>query len=178
MNRKGDKSCSPRFHIFNNLYILLYQQQNLTFCPSLLSDQRTCDVPCLEDWLFRVSNVAMYMDLLIGEGLNVGLTSRPPPTLLPPCWETPWEKLRCLLDLPVLMFLTPQLPDGYNIPWKLLFSTQLHGESFTKIVGSCKGRGPTVLLIKDTKGHIFGGFASHGWEVKPQFQGESGGGWK
>lgn len=33
-------------------------------------------------------------------------------------------------------------------------------------------RGPTLLLIKDTKGHIFGGFASHGWEVKPQFQGE------
>ncbi|XP_055790340.1 MTOR-associated protein MEAK7 [Salvelinus fontinalis] len=149
---------------------LLAEQMSSELKPS---DQRTCDVPCLEDWLFRVSNVAMYMDLLIGEGLNVGLTSHPPPTLLPPCWETPWEKLRCLLDLPVLMFLTPQLPDGYNIPWKLLFSTQLHGESFTKIVGSCKGRGPTVLLIKDTKGHIFGGFASHGWEVKPQFQGDS-----
>lgn len=33
-------------------------------------------------------------------------------------------------------------------------------------------RGPTLLLIKDTKGHVFGGFASKGWEVKPQFQGE------
>lgn len=32
--------------------------------------------------------------------------------------------------------------------------------------------GPTVLLIKDTKGHVFGGFASHAWEIKPQFQGE------
>ena len=32
--------------------------------------------------------------------------------------------------------------------------------------------GPTLLLIKDTKGHVFGGFASHAWEVKPQFQGE------
>lgn len=32
--------------------------------------------------------------------------------------------------------------------------------------------GSTLLLIKDTKGHVFGGFASHSWEVKPQFQGE------
>lgn len=37
------------------------------------------------------------------------------------------------------------------------------------------GGGPTLLLIKDTKGHIFGGFASHHWEIKPQFQGERGG---
>ncbi|XP_010882423.2 MTOR-associated protein MEAK7 [Esox lucius] len=149
---------------------LLAEQMSSELKPS---EQPTCDVKCLEDWLFRVPNVAMYMELLIGEGLNVGLTSRLPPTLLPPCWETPWDKLRCLLDLPLVMFLTPHLPDGYATPWRLLFSTQLHGESFTKMVGSCRGCGPTVLLIKDTKGHVFGGYASHSWEVKPQFQGDS-----
>lgn len=54
-----------------------------------------------------------------------------------------------------------------------MFSTRLHGESFTRMVaGLCK-RGPTLLLIKDTRGHVFGGFASHAWEVKPQFQGEA-----
>ncbi|KAK1785044.1 hypothetical protein P4O66_018471, partial [Electrophorus voltai] len=49
----------------------------------------------------------------------------------------------------------------------------LHGESFTRLVGNCKSQGPSVLLVKDTKGHIFGGFASHSWEIKPPFQGDS-----
>ncbi|KAM4618715.1 MTOR-associated protein MEAK7 isoform 1-T2 [Polymixia lowei] len=137
------------------------------------SDQGSCDVPCLEDWLFRVSQVAVYLEMLVAEGLDVGLSSRPPPTLLPPCRETPWNELRCLLDLPTLMFLAPQLPDRYSAPWKLLFSTRLHGESFTRMVAGLMKRGPTLLLIRDTKGHVFGGFASHAWELKPQFQGDS-----
>lgn len=116
--------------------------------------------------------MALFLELLIGEGLGVTLPSRPPPTLLPQCQYVPWSDLRCLLNLPLLMFLSPQLPDGYGAPWRLLFSTSMHGESFTRLVGNCKGRGPTVLLMKDTKGHVFGGFASQSWEVKPQFQGE------
>ncbi|KAI5098046.1 TLD domain-containing protein 1 [Silurus meridionalis] len=136
-------------------------------------DQNMCDVACLEDWLFRVSGVSTYLELLICEGLDVGLTSRPPPTLLPQCRDAPWASLRCVLDIPLLLFLSSQLPAGNNAPWRLLFSTNIHGESFTRLVGNCKNRGSTVLLVKDTKGHIFGGFASQSWELKPQFQGDS-----
>lgn len=64
------------------------------------------------------------------------------------------------------------MPDSIGAPWRLVFSTCLHGESFTRMVAGLSKHGPTLLLIKDTKGHVFGGFASHGWEVKPQFQGE------
>lgn len=137
------------------------------------SDQGGCDVSCLEDWIFRVSQVSLYLEMLVAEGLNVSLSGRPAPTLLPPCRETAWKDLRCLLDLPTLMFLAPQLPDSYSAPWRMVFSTRLHGESFTRMVGGLMKRGPTLLLIKDTKGHVFGGFASHAWEVKPQFQGDS-----
>lgn len=137
------------------------------------SDEGACDVPCLEDWIFRVPQVSQYSELLVAEGLNVSLSGRPAPTLLPPCRETPWQDLRCLLDLPTLMFLAPQLPDGYSAPWRLMFSTRLHGESFTRMMAGLMKRGPTLLLLKDTKGHVFGGFASHSWEVKPQFQGDS-----
>ncbi|XP_076126163.1 MTOR-associated protein MEAK7 isoform X2 [Alosa pseudoharengus] len=135
------------------------------------SDQQTCDTACLEDWLFRVSSVAVYLELLVSEGLSVTLPSRPPPTLLPLCREPPWGQLRTsLLDVPLLLFLAPLLPTGTSAPWRLLFSTHLHGESFTRLVSGCKGRGPTVLLLRDTKGHVFGGFASHSWEIRPQFQ--------
>ncbi|CAL8262723.1 unnamed protein product [Merluccius merluccius] len=137
------------------------------------SEQGTCDVGCLEDWVFRVSQVATYLELLVSEGLGVVLPNRPPPTLLPPCRETPWSQLKCLLDLPTLMFLAPQLPDRYSAPWRLLFSTQLHGESFSRMVAGLTRRGPTLLLIRDSRGHVFGAFASQAWEVKPQFQGDS-----
>ncbi|KAM9480858.1 MTOR-associated protein MEAK7 isoform 1-T1 [Clarias gariepinus] len=137
------------------------------------SDKNMCDVACLEDWLFRVSGVSTFLELLIGEGLGVGLTSRPSSTLLPLCRDAPWSELRCLLDIPLLMFLTSQLPAGHSAPWRLLFSTNVHGESFTRLVGNCKNRGSTVLLVRDTKGHIFGGYSSRSWEIKPQFQGDS-----
>ncbi|KAG5839817.1 hypothetical protein ANANG_G00209010 [Anguilla anguilla] len=95
-----------------------------------LTDERSCDVPCLEDWLFRVSGVALYLELATSEGLG-------------------------------------------RRPLRLLFSTRLHGESFTRLVGCCARRGPTLLLLRDSHGHQFGGFASQSWDTKPQFQGDS-----
>uniref|UniRef100_A0A8D2ZDT5 MTOR-associated protein MEAK7 n=1 Tax=Scophthalmus maximus TaxID=52904 RepID=A0A8D2ZDT5_SCOMX len=136
-------------------------------------DEGCCDTSCLEDWIFRVPHVSLYLEMLVAEGLNVSLSGRPAPTLLPPCRETPWTELRCLLHLPTLMFLAPQLPDGCGAPLRLVFSTQLHGESFSRMVSGLTKRGPTLLLVKDSQGNVFGGFASHSWEVKPQFQGDS-----
>ncbi|XP_060933319.1 MTOR-associated protein MEAK7 [Limanda limanda] len=137
------------------------------------AEEGGCDVSCLEDWIFRVSQVSLYLEMLVAEGLNVSLSGRPAPPLLPLCRDTPWKDLKCLLDLPTIMFLTPQLPDSYSAPWRLVFSTQLHGESFTRMVSGLTQHGPTLLLVRDSKGHAFGGFASHRWEVKPQFQGDS-----
>ncbi|XP_037308113.2 MTOR-associated protein MEAK7 [Pungitius pungitius] len=138
------------------------------------SGQADHDVSSVEDWIFRMSQVSLYLEMLVAEGLNVSLSGRPAPTLLPPCKETPWKDLTCLLvDIPTLMFLAPQLPDSCSAPWRLVFSTQLHGESFTRMVSGLTKRGPTLLLIKDTKGHVFGAFASHAWETKPQYQGDS-----
>ncbi|KAM4733453.1 LOW QUALITY PROTEIN: MTOR-associated protein MEAK7-like [Anableps anableps] len=137
------------------------------------SDQGTCDVSCVEDWVFRVSQVSLYLEILVAEGLGVSLSCRTPPPLLPPCGDTPWKGLKVLLDVPTLMFLAPQLPDGCGAPWRLVFSTHLHGESFTKMASGLLRHGPTLLLIRDTRGHVFGGFASQAWELKPQFQGDS-----
>ncbi|KAJ8252198.1 hypothetical protein COCON_G00215100 [Conger conger] len=137
-----------------------------------LTDQQACDVGCLEDWLFRVSGVALYLELVTGEGLGVRLPSQPPLPLLPACGPAPWAELRSLLHLPLLLFLYPQLP-AHSAPWRPLFSTRLHGESFSRLVSCCVRRGPTLLLLRDADGHRFGGFASHSWDTKPQFQGDS-----
>ncbi|XP_057692908.1 MTOR-associated protein MEAK7 [Corythoichthys intestinalis] len=137
------------------------------------TEQGDYDVASLEDWIFRVPQISLYMEMLVAEGLNVWPNVRPVLPLLPPCQETSWKDLHSLLDIPTLMFLAPQLPDRYSAPWRLVFSTLLHGESFTRMLAGLTKCGPTLLLIKDTKGHIFGGFASYSWEVKPQFQGDS-----
>ncbi|XP_054633810.1 MTOR-associated protein MEAK7 [Dunckerocampus dactyliophorus] len=138
------------------------------------ADQGGCDVACLEDWIFRVPQVSSYLLMLVAEGLNVSLSAQSTHNnLLPPCKDAPWKELKCLLDIPTLMFLAPQLPDGHRAPWRLVFSTLLHGESFTRMVAGLTQCGPTLLLIKDTRGHVFGGFASLSWEVRPQFQGDS-----
>lgn len=93
----------------------------LTILPLDFSEQGCCDVSCLEDWIFRVSQVSLYLEMLVAEGLSVSLSGRPAPTLLPPSRETPWKELKCLLDIPILMFLTPQVRK--HILCSYLFST-------------------------------------------------------
>ena len=39
-------------------------------------------------------------------------------------------------------------------------------------MGNIVDKGPNIILIKDTKGYIFGGFASTCWTVGPQFSGD------
>ncbi|XP_048828320.1 MTOR-associated protein MEAK7 isoform X2 [Brienomyrus brachyistius] len=136
------------------------------------TDQQVCDIPCLENWLFRTS-VPLYLEFLSMEALGICLPSRPPLVLLPPCQDVPWRELRSILDLPLLLFLAPQLPDTKGAPWRLLFSSRLHGESFTRLLRGCTGQGPSLLLIRDTDGYTFGGFASQSWDTRPQFQGDS-----
>ncbi|XP_054885948.1 MTOR-associated protein MEAK7 isoform X3 [Poeciliopsis prolifica] len=164
---------------------LLAEQMTSDLRPS---DPATCDLSCLEDWVFRVAQVSQYLEVLVADGLDVSLGGGTAPALLPPCRDTDWTHLTVLLDVPTLMFLapqsepgrafpsvsvSPQLPDGCSAPWRLVFSTQLHGESFTKMAAALQHHGPTLLLLRDDRGHVFGGYASTAWEIKPQFQGDS-----
>eukprot|EP01122_Echinamoeba_exundans_P007366 TRINITY_DN224_c0_g1_i1.p1 TRINITY_DN224_c0_g1~~TRINITY_DN224_c0_g1_i1.p1 ORF type:complete len:1042 (-),score=192.97 TRINITY_DN224_c0_g1_i1:54-3179(-) len=50
--------------------------------------------------------------------------------------------------------------------WKLKFSTELHGTSLITFFAKVKGESPTLIIIKDSDGYVFGGFASEAWEPK------------
>ncbi|KAK8554019.1 hypothetical protein V6N13_072940 [Hibiscus sabdariffa] len=56
--------------------------------------------------------------------------------------------------------------------WKLLYHSSLNGLSFNIILGNILNDGPTVLIIKDREGYIFGGFASQPWERHSDFYGD------
>ncbi len=56
--------------------------------------------------------------------------------------------------------------------WKLMYSTELHGYSVHTLYSKArKMKGPSVIVVKDKDGHVFGGFASHTWRKNVSFFG-------
>ncbi|KAM4018039.1 LOW QUALITY PROTEIN: MTOR-associated protein MEAK7 [Anomaloglossus baeobatrachus] len=124
----------------------------------------------IEDWLYKVPMVsALLRVVVIGFSvLRQGDVGCP----VPRCHLGRAPSFVSLLDLPAIMYLNTHLPSEMQHKWRLLFSTQVHGESF-QLCGHVVDQGPSLLVLRDGGGFIFGGFAAQNWEVKPQFRGDS-----
>lgn len=132
-----------------------------------------CDRAVIEDWVFRVPHVAAFLSVVIYRGL---LDLHPPLDLAPLIPERQVEQgqeLESVLDVIAVIFLSSHLAREQRQRWRLLFSSQLHGQSFSQLCGRVTHRGPCLAVLEDRDGHVFGGFASCSWEVRPQFQGET-----
>lgn len=77
-----------------------------------------------------------------------------------------------ILDLSDVIFINHSLPQDMQSEWSLLFSTRIHGLSFTSMLGKITNKGPTVIIIEDTKQNLFGGFSSDSWRLGPKFFGK------
>uniref|UniRef100_A0A1J3GHL4 TLD domain-containing protein 1 n=1 Tax=Noccaea caerulescens TaxID=107243 RepID=A0A1J3GHL4_NOCCA len=66
------------------------------------------------------------------------------------------------------------LPHHEIVEWKLLYHSSLHGASFNTFLGHTSNTGMTasVLIIKDTEGCVYGGYASQPWERYSDFYGD------
>lgn len=53
-----------------------------------------------------------------------------------------------------------------------LFSTKVHGESFSTLCRQIIDKGPTLIVIRDKDGHVFGGMSGNPWKFTPQFIGK------
>lgn len=127
-------------------------------------------------WIYRVSHISSFLTFVVSQSLSIDLSTDEQSTsgkLLPQCRGSEWTKFSSILDLPSVIYLNSQLPSELQCQWRLLFSNRIHGESFSQLSGKIVCQGPTIIILKDSDGHIFGGFASHSWEFKPQFQGDS-----
>lgn len=71
-----------------------------------------------------------------------------------------------------MMFINSNLPDQHQVKWRFLFSSQIHGESFSTLMGRIMDQGPTVIIVEDSNGYIFGGFAPASWSLGPNFAGD------
>ncbi|KAI0496873.1 hypothetical protein KFK09_023197 [Dendrobium nobile] len=57
--------------------------------------------------------------------------------------------------------------------WKLVYHSAINGLSFSTFMGSISSvEGPTILVMKDIEGHIYGGYASQPWERHSDFYGD------
>ncbi|XP_012284974.1 TLD domain-containing protein 1 [Orussus abietinus] len=70
-----------------------------------------------------------------------------------------------ILGLGDVLFLNLSLPHELRDEWRFLFSSQVHGESFSTMLGRIVMQGATLVIVQDTDDHVFGGFASDNWSV-------------
>ena len=76
-----------------------------------------------------------------------------------------------LLDQCTWMFLNSCVPSHLKGKVYPLFSSIKHGQSFSTFCKQLLVNGPTLLVIRDTGGNVFGGFAADSWRYGPQFIG-------
>uniref|UniRef100_A0A8B9XT32 MTOR-associated protein MEAK7 n=1 Tax=Bos mutus grunniens TaxID=30521 RepID=A0A8B9XT32_BOSMU len=133
---------------------------------------RDCDQAVLEDWVFRAHHVAMFLSLVIHQGFLLLRSSLKLATLVPERQVDPQREFASVLDVLSVIYVNSHLPQERRLSWRLLFATELHGNSFAQLCGRIAHGGPCLVLLEDSDGHVFGGFASCSWEVKPQFQGD------
>ncbi|XP_008056006.1 TLD domain-containing protein 1 [Carlito syrichta] len=132
-----------------------------------------CDRAVMEDWVFRAPHVARFLSVVVHKGFLVLCSSLDLATLVPERQVDAGRSFECILDVLAVVFVNAHLPEERRHRWRLLFSSELHGHSFSQLCGRIAHRGPCVAVLQDHDGHVFGGFASCSWEVKPQFQGDN-----
>ena len=77
-----------------------------------------------------------------------------------------------LLDQSLLMLLNSYFPHTLRGRFYPLFSSIKHGESFSTFCKLLLGsEGPTLVVVRDREGCVFGGFASLQWQIDPKFRG-------
>lgn len=87
--------------------------------------------------------------------------------LLPSCEnENFTTNYAAFLDLSQVLFINSQLPYSMQSTWRILFSSRSQGHSFGGLLRQIMHQGPTVLIIEDMNGYIFGGYASDSWAFR------------
>lgn len=81
------------------------------------------------------------------------------------------EAVLSVLDHNSVLYLNYNLPSMYQSEWRFLFSNSVYGDSFSQLVAHITSKGPNLLVVRDKKGHLFGGVAADNWECRPKFYG-------
>lgn len=82
-----------------------------------------------------------------------------------------WHR-ELLLQPEWVWLLAPGLAPNLRHEWRLLFSSRIHGLSFNTFLGRLGEAAPTLLLLRDGDGCLFGGVAHAPWRRSGSFFGD------
>ncbi|KAK6029750.1 hypothetical protein OSTOST_04136 [Ostertagia ostertagi] len=85
--------------------------------------------------------------------------------------STPCES--SLLTHSAVMVINMHLPSERRKHWSLLFSSSLHGSSFSQMTKRINEEGPCIVVVNSSNGSIFGCFASEGFLMGPNYHGDA-----
>eukprot|EP01130_Rhizamoeba_saxonica_P006595 TRINITY_DN2625_c1_g1_i2.p1 TRINITY_DN2625_c1_g1~~TRINITY_DN2625_c1_g1_i2.p1 ORF type:complete len:480 (-),score=77.24 TRINITY_DN2625_c1_g1_i2:590-2029(-) len=72
-----------------------------------------------------------------------------------------------ILNTDSLKLLAESLPERYRRKdWVLLYSSTQHGISINTFYSKTNRKGPSILIIEDSKGYVFGTYCSESWDRK------------
>ncbi|XP_074644862.1 MTOR-associated protein MEAK7-like isoform X1 [Tubulanus polymorphus] len=130
----------------------------------------------LENWISKSAFISHLMDYIFYTCFNVSYVEDMTAVAfhtpkIPFCSDVDWNSTKSLLDVTSLICLNHSIPKELGVKWRLLFSTATDGESFSTMVKYITNEGPTMLIIKDKDGYLFGGFAATPWEISPEWVG-------
>merc|ERR1719189_3454601 len=91
-----------------------------------------------------------------------GVTDEDDPEPIVPKPNNFEENCTCL-DNASILFINTNLLLEHRKDWRFLYSSQTHGRSLEELSGRVQYKGPTVLVVKDTEGNVFGAHASTSW---------------
>ena len=111
--------------------------------------------------------------LLEEEALQLA-TTPPKPLEAPPLSEIAPElyDVSNLIDQDSIRAIASEVPLRHRqAKWKLAYSSQRDGISLQTLLRKCKGRAPTVLLVRDLGKAVFGAYCSESWKLSPRYFG-------
>lgn len=120
-------------------------------------------------WISRCPQLNHIIDIFGHTLLQLSSSKRM--QFFPMCRGIPTHIYPSWLTLADILLINSSLPVELRTEWRLLFSSKMHGESFSSLLGAIVDKGPSVIVVKDQQGGIFGGFASTSWTISPQFTG-------
>ncbi|CAH1640787.1 unnamed protein product [Spodoptera littoralis] len=101
-----------------------------------------------------------------------GPVARAEPCLMPlPIGLDSMPDYPAFIDLSHIVWLNSHIPQKHQDKWRFLFSSHIHGESFSTMTGRIQDQGASLLIIEDNSGYIFGGYAPASWSLGPNFVG-------
>ena len=77
-----------------------------------------------------------------------------------------------LLSQSAWFLLNHYMPPDCRHTWSLVYSSESDGKSWSTFLGRIMRRGSSLIVVKDTAGHVFGGFNHTIWECQPKFYGD------